>query len=30
VWQKTKYSHSDEQFKSFIDSLLMTNNNDNN
>jgi hypothetical protein len=22
MWQKTKYSHSDKQFKSFIDSLL--------
>jgi hypothetical protein len=30
VWQKTKYSHSDEQFKSFIDSLLIVNNNSNN
>jgi hypothetical protein len=29
MWQKTKYSHSDEQFKSFIDSLLIVNNNNN-
>jgi hypothetical protein len=22
VWEKTRYSHSDDQFKGFIDSLL--------
>lgn len=28
VWEKTKHSHSNDQFKRFIDSLLTTNNND--
>jgi hypothetical protein len=27
VWEKTKYSHSDDQFKSFIDSILPVKNN---
>jgi len=29
VWQKTKHSFSNDQFRGFIDSLLTTNNNDN-
>jgi hypothetical protein len=27
VWEKTRYSHSDDQFKSFIDSILPVKNN---
>jgi hypothetical protein len=30
VWEKTKHSHTNDQFKRFIDSLLTTKNNDNN
>lgn len=30
VWQKTKHSYYNDQFRRFIDSLLTTNNNDNN